>query len=128
MKKLIATKSVYPNSEITKNIQLLLSILDRHFSGGLCISHGDQVVFGSNETLPFNIHSVTKLLTTVAIAILYETGKIDLTEPISGYLPGWAVLPAISNLLQVYRIKTRYLYNRANGGDFPLLIKRASNN
>jgi CubicO group peptidase (beta-lactamase class C family) len=37
----------------------------------------------------FRIYSMTKPLTSVAAMLLVEEGKIQLTDPVSRYLPGW---------------------------------------
>src|SRR5439155_19922747 len=37
----------------------------------------------------FRIASQTKAITTVAVLLLYEEGRLVLTDPVSNYLPEW---------------------------------------
>lgn len=67
---------------------------------GVSSSTGDYYLeaFGLAATAPeirmqtdavFRIASMTKLVTSVAIMILVDEGKVDLTEPLRRYLPGF---------------------------------------
>lgn len=38
----------------------------------------------------FNIASMTKPVTSVAVMMLYEEGRLDLDDPVADYLPSWA--------------------------------------
>ena len=42
-----------------------------------------------SEDSIFRIYSMTKPLTSVAMMMLVEEGKVQLTDPVSKYLPGW---------------------------------------
>ncbi|QJR10174.1 hypothetical protein DSM104443_01228 [Usitatibacter rugosus] len=52
---------------------------------------GNQTASGKPmvEDSIFRIYSMTKPLTSVAAMLLVEDGKIQLTDPVSKYLPGW---------------------------------------
>lgn len=43
-----------------------------------------------DEHTVFRLHSMTKVITAVALLTLYERGKLQLTDPIERFLPGFA--------------------------------------
>ncbi len=56
-----------------------------------------QNIYGSDkENTIYKVFSMTKPITAVAAMMLYEQGKIDLYEPISRYLPGYAEMMVAS--------------------------------
>lgn len=87
-------------SRVDKEIEVFLNELtEKEFSGSILVAKGDKILhkrsYGlaskelkvKNETdTKFNIASITKTFTAVAILQLYEEGKIDLNTPIGKYL------------------------------------------
>ena len=49
----------------------------------------------------FNIASMTKPVTSVAIMMLLEEGKLQLDDPVSQYLPGFDALQVITKFNDV---------------------------
>ncbi|MGY5847131.1 serine hydrolase domain-containing protein [Salegentibacter sp. HM20] len=88
------------NSESEKEIETFLNNLsEADFSGAILVAKEDSILqkrayglaskeFGvKNETdTKFNIASITKTLTAVAVLQLYDQGKIELDVPIGKYL------------------------------------------
>ena len=76
-----------------------LSELDL-FSGSILVAQGDHIIFQkaygysnkaenkkSNIQTAFGLGSTTKTFTAVAIAQLYEQGKLDFSDPLSKFIP-----------------------------------------
>ncbi len=68
---------------------------ERVLGASLLIEHQGRRIYqnqyGSDkEDTIYKVFSMTKPITTVALMMLYEQGKIDLYEPIAKYLPGYA--------------------------------------
>lgn len=65
----------------------------RHGQIAYLESFGDQDL-GSrmpmSERSPFRIYSMTKSVTAVAVMILHEEGRFELSDPVSDYLPQFA--------------------------------------
>jgi len=88
------------DTELIEKVQILLdaqAAADR-FSGAVLVAHGNQSILTTARgyaihpnVLPnqldtkFNIASVTKMLTAVAIMQLVANGKLDLHSPVSAY-------------------------------------------
>ncbi len=101
--------------ELSKFIDSLYK--ENSFSGIVAISKGENIIYkrsagfaNRKEKIPvsektiFNMGSMTKMLTGVAIMQLLERNKIKLTDPVSYYLPeyphkDWANKATIQNLL-----------------------------
>lgn len=67
----------------------------------------------------FRIYSMTKIITSVAILILYEEGLIDINDPVSKYIPSFAdqkVKLADGSLVPAERPTTIYDLLRHTGG------------
>ncbi|MEQ8735565.1 MAG: serine hydrolase domain-containing protein [Rhodospirillaceae bacterium] len=45
----------------------------------------------------FRLHSMTRAVTGVAVMMMYETGKFDLDDPVSKYIPAFANTPVLKN-------------------------------
>lgn len=58
----------------------------------------------NNDSSAFQIASVSKAFTAVAILQLKEKGKLKLDDPVNKYLPGEDVIPQKRSLAQVYAI------------------------
>lgn len=68
---------------------------ERIKGASLLVEHKGKRVFqntyGTDKTDSiYKVFSMTKPITTVAFMMLYEQGKVDLFEPVSKYLPGYA--------------------------------------
>ena len=68
-----------------------------------------------NENTLFNLASISKSFTAVAVMQLVESGKIDLDEPIVTYLPKFSILPDISGQGDYRNITVRMLLAHASG-------------
>lgn len=75
---------------------------DKNFSLSVAVAHGDKVVYSracgyasrehkipANKDTRYNIASIGKMFTAVAILQLMEQGKLDLNTPVSRYLPNF---------------------------------------
>jgi CubicO group peptidase (beta-lactamase class C family) len=80
----------------------LAELNDDNFSGAILIAkdfvpfaskatgYADRALGAPNATItPFNIASVTKLFTAVAIGQLVDQGKVSLDDPLTKYLPSY---------------------------------------
>ncbi|MFK8013630.1 MAG: serine hydrolase domain-containing protein [Marinicellaceae bacterium] len=80
----------------------LNNLSEDDFSGTILVAHNDKIIdkkaygFSSiefnvknNTDTKFNIASITKLFTSVAILQLYDQGKVKLDTPIGKYLPDY---------------------------------------
>jgi D-alanyl-D-alanine carboxypeptidase len=97
-----ARKTHLTNDELIQQTQALLDeqeAADR-FSGSVLVARGDQPilteargyaihpqVIGNQPDTKFNIASVTKMFTAVAVVQLVAKGKLDLHTPVSAYNP-----------------------------------------
>jgi D-alanyl-D-alanine carboxypeptidase len=98
--KLPFLKSIMIDADLIKNVGILLdtqAAID-HFSGAVLIAHENEPIMATARgyaihpnILPnqpdtkFNIASVTKMLTAVAVMRLVAAGKLDLHKPVSEY-------------------------------------------
>lgn len=69
--------------------------MERIKGASLLVEHKGKRVFqnayGSDKADSiYKVFSMTKPITTVAFMMLYEQGKVDIFEPVSKYLPGYA--------------------------------------
>lgn len=94
------------NKEKLKRLQeIAQEMVDTGFISGvncMVLQHGEEVCYyeaGSRnlaQNLPmtrdtiFRIYSMTKPITSVAVMILLEEGRIDLLDPVCKYLPGFS--------------------------------------
>ena len=75
---------------------------EKHFNGSLLIARGDTILYENvcgyiyypdteslNLHTSFEIASITKTFTAVAILLLYEEGKLDINRKVSEYLPNF---------------------------------------
>ena len=81
---------------------------------GFGYSHVYEQVPVTADTL-FNIGSVAKVFTAVAIMQLVEAGKLDLDEPIVTYLPEFSLLPNPVHGGDSNNITTRMLLSHVSG-------------
>ncbi len=92
------------------------------FSGAVLVAHGGKVVFekaygvankdfNAPNTLEtkFNLGSMNKMFTSVAIAQLVEQGKVSYDDPLSKYLPGFP------NPEAARKIKIKHLLSHTSG-------------
>ena len=71
--------------------------LPPNFNGGILVSRNDSVLYEKyvntkdtvNKNTAFDIASITKTFTSMAILKLMETGKLKLEDPVSKYLQGF---------------------------------------
>ena len=82
-----------------------------------------QNVYGSDKADSiYKVFSMTKPITTVAAMMLYEQGKIDLYDPVSKYLEGYANMKVASpeGLVDAREpITIRHLLNMTSGLVYP---------
>ncbi len=87
------------NTTDTEINTFLNQLTDEDFSGTILVAKNDNLIeerayglaskeFGAKNTIDtkFNVASITKSFTAVAILQLYEQGKLDLHQPIGAYL------------------------------------------
>lgn len=92
------------------------------FSGAVLLAHGDQILFAKPFGLAsrawnvpnrldtkFNLGSMNKMFTSIAVAQLVEQGKIALDDPIGKYLPDYPNRDAAE------RVKIRHLLTHTSG-------------
>jgi len=97
--KLCGQTNVNHNSEIKAYLD---NLNQEDFSGTILVAKNDTVIerrtYGlasiefnieNNIDTKFNIASITKMFTSVAILQLYEQGKVELNKPIGKYLPDY---------------------------------------
>jgi len=68
-----------------------------------------------DETTLFDVGSITKLFTAIAVMQLAEEGIIDLDEPVTTYLPDFSVLPHPVHGGDYRNITTRMLLSHVSG-------------
>jgi methyl acetate hydrolase len=87
--------------------QVLTAAVDRHDTPGVVglVVDRNGVLFEGAASLPtdaiFNIASMTKPVTSVAIMMLVEQGKLSLDDPVSKYLPGFDNLQVVTKFNEV---------------------------
>jgi CubicO group peptidase (beta-lactamase class C family) len=117
------------DDEIIERIKKCLTLLDKNdeFSGAVLVARNGKSLFKESyglankaDLIPnhidtkFNIASVGKMFTAVAIAQLVEQGKLSFTDPLNKYLPADWLSPEISNEIQI-----RHLLTHTSGlGDY----------
>lgn len=70
----------------------------------------------------FRLYSMTKPITSTAVMMLLEEGKIDLLEPVSKYLPGFAEQYVIKNGMRMpitHPVTIQHLLNMTSGLVYP---------
>jgi len=95
---------------------------DDRFSGAVLLAKADQVLFKgaygeackrfkvpNRVDTKFNLGSMNKMFTAVAIAQLAERGKLSFDDPLSKYLTGWVPAEAAE------KIKIRHLLTHTSG-------------
>lgn len=118
-----------PTGEITdpKMVASLQSLVEQaagaeRFSGAVLLARGEQVLFKGAYGLAcrrfnvpnrvdtrFNLGSMNKMFTAVAIGQLVEQGRLSLDDPLSRHLQGWLPKEAAD------RIRIRHLLNHTSG-------------
>ena len=110
------------------------------FSGTVLVARGERVVyqgafgyanreFEAPNTLQtrFNIGSITKTFTALAIAQLMEQGKLDADDPVARFLPEWPAPEKGAITIRHLLTHTSGLYDYANADIvFETLFKRGT--
>lgn len=94
--------SVFSQSKDSEIKSFLDNLKPSNFSGVILVAHNDKIIekkayglasieYGIENKLDtkFNIASITKMITAVAILQLYETEKVGLNVPVGEYLPNY---------------------------------------
>ena len=110
-----------------------------YFSGTVLVAQGDSIIYSgvfgyanrdfaipNNLYTKFNIGSITKTFTALAIIQLVEQGKINVEDPVSKYLPDCPIPE--KNIITIHHLLTHTsgLYDYANSDViFEMLYKRS---
>ena len=127
VRKINATRKS-SDAEVSAEFKLFLPSLaqDDEFSGTVLLAKNEKIVFSGayglankNFGIPnrldtkFNLGSMNKMFTAVAIAQLVEQGKLSFEDPLSRFLPN--ALPKVD----VQKIKIKHLLTDTSGlGDY----------
>jgi CubicO group peptidase (beta-lactamase class C family) len=126
------------NRELLKRLNICLKKveLEKEFSGVILLAHNDNVLIKKSigmanicyevpiqSDTKFNIASVGKMFTAVAIAKLVEDGKLTFDDTINKYIPSDWINPMISN-----RIQVKHLLTHTSGlGDYFTEVQKQCN-
>ncbi|MDO6517803.1 serine hydrolase domain-containing protein [Zobellia uliginosa] len=93
---------IFGQSADTKIKTFLDDLKSTEFSGAVLVANKDRITehrsfglaskehgIGNKLDTKFNIASITKMITAVGILQLYESGEVELNEPVGKYLPDY---------------------------------------